>query len=474
MTKSMTTRSGELSVQTTAKHLFHTKIKPLKLSLLAATLLSSISTAHAGSEIETLINMLHENGMVNDAQFGRLQAELKQNQVQAAEKQTSIDKQLAEATKPSDVEVKVKGGVTVKTRDGKFSTKLGGRVQADTATYGGNPNMGDGTEIRRARLYLDGKMYNDWGYKLEYDFASTGASGKGIADAFISYNGFDNLELKVGNFKDPFSLQEQTSSNNIEFTERGLPSAFAAGRHIGVMASTKQQHWSLAGGVFGDSLTQTNGTLHDQDEGWGLGARATFTPINEKAKIVHLGLGLNYRDTGGLGTASFSQQAETHISGINIVNTGTISGVSDFLKIGAEVATVMGPFSAQAEYITTSVSRNAASDLDFNGWYAQASYFFTGDSRNYKKGAFATVTPKASVGEGGIGAWELGLRYSTLDLTDGNINGGEASSATLGLNWYATPTLRFSANYIDVLEVDGGTYNNQEPQVFQLRSQWAF
>ena len=447
----------------------------LRKTLVAAAIFSSFAgSAYAGSEIETLINMLHENGMVNDAQYGRLQAELKQNQVQAAEKQTSIDNQLAEATKASDVEVKVKGGVTVKTRDGKFSTKLGGRVQADAATYGGQPNMGDGTEIRRARLYLEGTMYSDWGYKLQYDFASTGASGKGIADAYIDYNGFDDLQLRVGNFKDPFSLQEQTSSKFVMFTERALPSAFAAGRHIGVMASTKQQHWSLAGGVFGDSLTQTNGTLHDQDEGWGLSARATYAPINEKAKVVHFGLGLNYRDTGGLGTASFSQQAETHISGINIVNTGTISGVSDFLKIGAEVATVMGPFSAQAEYITTSVSRNGASNLDFDGWYAQAGYFFTGESRNYKKGAFGGITPKASVGDGGIGAWELGLRYSTLDLTDRDINGGEARSATLGLNWYATPTLRFSANYIDILEVNGGTYNNQEPSVFQVRSQWAF
>ncbi|MDF1588871.1 MAG: porin [Gammaproteobacteria bacterium] len=448
-------------------------------TLLATALFSAMATtAQAGSEIETLITMLHENGMVSDEQYGRLVAELEQNKAQSVEKDTKIQAQLTEATKPSDVEVKVKGGVTVKTRDGKFSTKLGGRLQADAATYSGDPEMGDGTEIRRARLYLEGTMYSDWGYKLQYDFASTGANGKGIADAYIDYNGFDDLQLRVGNFKDPFSLQEQTSSKFTSFTERALPSAFAAGRHIGVMASTKQQHWSLAGGVFGDSLTATNtsttGTKHENDEGWGLGARATFAPVNEKTKVIHLGLGLNYRDTGGLGTTSFSQQAETHISGINIVNTGTITGVSDFLKVGAEVATVMGPFSAQAEYITTSVSRNNASDLDFNGWYAQAGYFFTGESRNYKKGAFGSITPKASVGEGGIGAWELGLRYSTVDLTDADITGGEADSVTLGVNWYATPTLRFSANYIDVLDVKGGTYDDQEPRIFQVRSQWAF
>lgn len=444
-------------------------------SVIAAAILSAmVSTANAGSEIETLINMLHENGMVSDAQYGRLVDELKQNNIQTAEKETKVQQQLAEATSPSDIEVKVKGGVTVKTRDGQFSTKLGGRVQADAATYSGDPEVGDGTEIRRARLYLQGTMYTDWGYKLQYDFASTGANGKGIADAFVSYNGFDNLQIKAGNFKDPFSLEQQTSSKFVLFTERSLVGAFAAGRHIGTMVSTKQKNWSLAGGVFGDSLTATNGTNHDQDESWGLGARATFAPINEKTSVVHLGLGLNYRDTGGFDSTRFKTQAETHIGGVNIVDTGTISGVTDFTKVGLELASVMGPFSAQAEYITTSVSRNSASDLDFDGWYAQAGYFFTGESRHYKKGAFGGVKPKANVGEGGIGAWELGLRYSTLDLIDADIDGGEAESVTLGLNWYATPTLRFSANYIDVLEVKGGTYDDQESRIFQVRSQWAF
>ena len=448
----------------------------LRKTLIAGAIFSTcIGSAYGGSEIETLITMLHENGMVDDAQFGRLQDELKQNKVIASKEKQAVQKQLAEATKPSDVEVQVKGGVTVKTRDGEFSTKIGGRVQADAASYSGDPAIGNGTEIRRARIYLSGTMYNDWGYKLEYDFANTNSNGSsGIADAFVAYNGFNDLEMKVGHFKDPFSLEQQTSSNNVLFTERSLTSAFSAGRHIGAMVSTKQQHWSLAGGLFGDSLTTTNGSAHNQDEGWGLGTRATFAPINEKNKVVHFGLGLNYRNTGDLTTASFKQQPETHIGGINIADTGTIANVNDFYKVGAEVATVMGAFSAQAEYITTSVSRKAASDLDFDGWYAQAGYFFTGESRNYKKGSFGGITPKASVGEGGIGAWELALRYSTLDLIDKDINGGDIDSYTIGLNWFATPSLRFSANYVDVLNVKGGTYDNQEPSLFQVRSQWAF
>lgn len=449
------------------------KIMSIRKILLASAIASSfMNTAYAGSEIETLIDMLHENGMVSDEQYGRLQAELKQNEVVAIQNKQEIQQQITDATNTSNIDIKVKGGITVKTNDGKFSTKLGGRVQADAASYSGGPAMGNGTEIRRARLYLQGTMYSDWGYKLQYDFASTGANGKGLADAFVSYNGFDDMQLKVGHFKDPFSLEQQTSSKYVIFTERSLASAFAAGRHIGAMVSTKQQHWSLAGGVFGDSVSNKGGT---EDESWGLGARATFAPINDKGSVLHFGLGLNYRDTGGANSTRFKQQPETHIAGVNIVDTGTMNDVEDFFKVGVEIAAVMGPFSAQAEYITTSVSRDGSmSDLDFDGWYAQAGYFFTGESRNYKKGAFGGITPKGIVGEGGIGAWELGLRYSALDLSDGDINGGEVESVTLGLNWYATPTLRFSANYVDVLDVKGGAHDDDEPRLFQVRSQWAF
>ncbi|WP_438970314.1 OprO/OprP family phosphate-selective porin [Methylophaga sp.] len=442
----------------------------LKTTFVAASVaLTMTNAAYAGSEIETLINMLHENGMVSEAQYGRLMAELEQNKTQSAEEKAAVDKKLAEATKPSDVEVTIDKGINIKTRDEKFTTKIGGRVQADAAAYGGEPDMGDGTEIRRARLYLQGTMYNDWGYKLQYDFVNSGNTG--IKDAYLSYKGFDNLELKAGNFKDPFSLQEQTSSKFISFMERGLPSTFAAGRHIGVMASKANKHWTLAGGLFGDTVSKKGGA---EDEGWGLGTRATWAPVNDKTKVIHLGLGLNYRETGGANEAQFKQQAESHLSGISIVDTNVIAAVNDFYKVGAEIATVQGPFSAQAEYITTSVNRDAGKDLDFNGWYAQAGYFLTGESRNYKNGKFGGISPKANVGEGGIGAWEMALRYSTVDLSDAEIDGGEADSVTLGLNWYPSPTLRFSANYVDVLDVDGGANDGDEPSVLQVRSQWAF
>jgi len=441
----------------------------IKRKLLLGTICALLgSQAQAGSEIATLIKMLHANGTVDDAQYGRLMAELKAGSEQAETEKKQIQ---AKLDKASNVEIKVdKGGIKVASSDGEFDMKIGGRVQVDSAWHDEEgTDMGNGTEIRRARIYIQGKMYNDWGYKLQYDFTGTGR--RGIKDAFVTYNGFDNMQLKAGNFKDPFMLQEQTSSKYIVFTERSLMDTFSSGRHIGAMASTKHKHWTASAGLFGEAV----GTSADgNDEGWGVAGRATYAPINEKTRVIHLGAAADYRTLGDTDDLRFRQQPETHISGVNIVDTGNITGVNDYIKIGGEFAIVEGPFSAQAEYAWTTVNRDTGEDLDFHGWYVQAAYFLTGESRNYKKGAFGSITPKSVVGRNGYGAWQLAARYSLIDLNDNDIDGGEAENVTIGLNWIPTPTLRFSGNYVRTLNIDGGDNDGNEPSLFQVRGQWAF
>jgi phosphate-selective porin OprO/OprP len=238
------------------------------------------------------------------------------------------------------------------------------------------------------------------------------------------------------------------------------------------MASTKYKHWTASAGFFGDSASTA---IKGKDEGWGASGRFTYAPINEKTRVIHLGAASNYREVGDEGSIRFKQQPETHVSGTNIVDTGKIDFADNTLKLGAELAFVEGPFSAQAEYVWTHVDRNnGAADLDYDGWYAQAGFFITGESRKYKGGKFGGVSPKSVVGRGGYGAWQLAARYSSIDLNDHEIQGGEADSVTVGLNWFPTPTLRFSGNYVTVLDVDGGPNHGEEPSLFQVRGQWAF
>ena len=148
--------------------------------------------------------------------------------------------------------------------------------------------------------------------------------------------------------------------------------------------------------------------------------------------------------------------------------------------INPEVALVYGPFSLQGEYFYATLDNDE--DFDFSGFYAFASYFLTGESRKYSasKGYFGRVKPKENFHQtkGGWGAWEVGVRYSYLDLKDGGIKGGEESNVTLGLNWYLNPNVRWMFNYIyvDVDDRDSGgrAIDNGNANIFQTRLQIDF
>lgn len=362
--------------------------------------------------------------------------------------------------------------------DGKFETTLGGRIQVDAASYDeDNVDLDgeNGTEFRRARLFVSGKMYDVWGFKAQYDFAGNEAE---IKDAYISYSGFKPAKIKVGQFKQPSSLEELTSSKYITFMERSLPVlAFATSRRIGLGADHKTDHYTWAASVYG----QEEGNDTTGDQGYGAGARMTWAPWNEKTRVLHLGAWGSWEDPND-NSVRFRARPESHKTSTRLVDTGNIPDPDNFWKAGAEAAVVYGPFSVQGEYFNVAAQSNApgVSDPDFDGWYAFASWFLTGESRNYKKGVFGRVTPKSIVGKGGWGAWELAARYSKINLDDADTDGGEEDNITVGLNWYATKYVRFMANYIranadpTTSETQGLNGVDDEPNIFQIRAQIDF
>lgn len=413
-----------------------------------------------------LLDVLLLNGVISQAQHEQLVKGMKK-EVVAETKSNNAD----------EVKISTEGGhLKFKSGDGDFKFQVGGRVMADAAWYSDdNTELGDGTELRRARLFVKGQLWKDWNFKMQYDFAGGGV----IKDAYVRYTGLKHylgmpLDITAGHFKQPFSLEELTSSRFITFMERALPNAaFVPSRNLGLALNSHgklaQGSWTGAAGVFGKGADDAN---DGSDESYGYSGRFTVAPLATKTSLFHLGGNVAYRKLKGHDTKVRSRP-ESHIADHRLVSA-TIKDADDVLKYGGELAAMWGPFSVQGEYMKADYSSNSGPDADFDGWYGYVSWFVTGESRTYKSkaGIFDRVTPRSIVGKGGYGAVELAGRYSQLNLNDGPYQGGREKNYTIGVNWYATPSIRLMANYVFVDSKKAGV--EDDPQVLQIRAQVDF
>ena len=444
----------------------------------------AISAKPAPADDQGLLDVLLENGLISQAQFAALQVKTAQQKRTEHEARASL-----------------KDGIKFKSQDGAFQAQIGAYAQLDSAFYSDNPtDFSDATQLRRTRLAVYGTVYQDWDYKVEADFAGTTTGGSfndvTITDAYLRYTGFKPFSFTAGNFKVPFSLEAVSSAKYITFMERGLPFAFLTLRQLGGMAAANGDNWTASLGAFQGTVTTDN----DDDEGTSVASRITYAPYFQSDRVLHFGASGAWSkpqqnapddptepcsaDNPCNETVRFRSKPESNpindpITGGRLVDTGNIPGdVQYFSQVGAELAGVYGPLSFQGEYIRTDVDRSVGDSLVFDGYYGYVSWFLTGESRNYKadKGIFDILVPNKpfSLTTGGLGAWELGARFSEIDLNDDGVSGGRERDITAGLNWYPNPYIRLMANYIHVLDIEGGLHDDEDLDIFQVRAQVAY
>ncbi len=359
-------------------------------------------------------------------------------------------------------------GIRITSDDKQHALRISGRLHVDAASFKEDVTpLENGIIFRRARLAASGKFFQDWRYRFDYDFAAN--SDFRIKGAWIRYDGFRPLRIAAGNIQEPLSLEELTSSNRITFMERAMISAFTPSYHLGALLSTHGKNWSASGGLFEKTIGEQK--TDKISSGRGTAGRLTIAPYHGKRRALHLGISAEYREPDS-NSVRYSTRPESKVTDKRLVSTRTIKNVSDTLIYGLEGALVQGPWSLQGEYMRASVRRNnGAAELSFDGWYAFASWFITGESRRYsaKKGSFRQIRPK-----GRYGAWELATRFSTIDLTDQDIKGGQEDNITFGVNWYPNRNLRFMANYILASADPNRRGVKDEPAILQFRAQYHF
>ena len=459
-------------------------------SMLCAILLGFAGAASAGeiaepkSVAEELLEILRAAGTIDDTQYRELRERARAEEAErieaaveaaAAGVNAVVDEAVETATlaavsaapnpdpSPEDWKFKWSNGFRLERSDGAFKLKFGGRIQSDWAVVDLNARLknaigggGHGTEFRRVRVFFEGEVYERLIFKSQFEFANTGDGEVDLKDAFIGLKDLGPLgTVMVGHFKEPFSLEAQTSSKYITFMERGLPNVFFAGRNTGFMAKNavfdKRVLWQVA------TVLNANdsGFSFDNDGMWNVTARLVAVPLYEDGgeKVVHLGFGYSHQFRGGDDyELRYRQRPEAHLAPY-LADTGSTISTNHIDLINPEFAIVWGPASFQAEYVRSFVNGDdGMKSTTFWGAYAQLSYFLTGEHRNYKlgRGAFSRVNPSANFNpaQGDWGAFELATRYSYLDLNDKFVRGGKMWDITAGINWYLYPNARISLNYV--------------------------
>jgi phosphate-selective porin OprO/OprP len=264
-------------------------------------------------------------------------------------------------------------------------------------------------------------------------------------------------------------MENNTSAAFLPFMERSdNMDAFYGPFDNGFALGLTAQHWTES-----ERITWRYGVFQPETNAFGIalnkyefGARVTALPWYEDdgERLIHLGLGYL---GGEIVQNELRDRARTilrNAPGFDVpvlADTGEIPGSKQY-TIAPEFAMVWGPLTIQAEYafqfLIGAVDANGeeAGPVLYHGGYIEALYFLTGEHQEYLKqeGVFGRVVPRNNyhwkIGDcvKGCGAWQIGVRFSYLDLNDKAIQGGLIYDWTVGLNWFLNPNMKFQLNYI--------------------------
>ena len=394
-------------------------------------------------------------------------------------------------------------GVWFETANDQFRIHLGGSAQIDStwligphsvfALPDGSANgIGNSaaTFLRRARLRADGELFGMFDFVIEYDFANASDENSGQeppsfsnltsspspANVWLQMRDVPFLgNVRIGYQLKPIGMINNASQADLPFMERpdnadAFYAPFDGGYTLGVTSrnwiESERLAWTI--GVFRPSTNVFAVTLNK----YAYGARITGTPWyeNDGQRLVHLGFGIF---GGELPEDELRVRARPELRngpGFAVpvmVDTGQVPGSVQH-TIGPEFALVCGPLTVQAEWAgqwltDASVNGQPQGTLFFQGGYLEVLWFLTGEHQEYNKrdGVFGRVVPLRDFtwkrgSCSGLGAWQVGARFSYVNLNDKVVQGGQIYDWTFGLTWFLNPNVKFQANYI-VEHRDGPT-----------------
>ncbi len=396
-------------------------------------------------------------------------------------------------------------GLELSTKAKDFRVHVGGRTQFDVGWFSADPNLysvpaspddvnrisnqyGDGVDFRRARLRVDGTMYEVIDWACEYDFvngarvrnsADTGSIDLAVTAPTDLWLQFKHLPVvgncRIGNHKEAIGFEHLVSSRFQPFMERsfnqdsfygGAFNGFSPGISIfDTLGEEEMGTWNI--GIFKPCSSVF--AFNNNDGDYAVTARVTklLWYVDDGRGLLHAGL--SGRQASTVGDQITFRTRPAIRTGLSTVwptpaNTGTLFG-DDMQWLNTELVAVYGSWTMQAEYLVSGLqdarataAAPSAGNATYHGGYFQVLYYLTGDHDNYNKktGHFDRVIPNEPFffvrdDSGGVcrgrGAWQIGARYNYLDLNNDGLNGGVLHDMTAGLNWFLNPNAKLQFDY---------------------------
>ncbi len=365
------------------------------------------------------------------------------------------------------INASVQDGILVfQNKDANYKMWFDVRVQGDAAVYFGYDKnltqIGNGMSFRRTRFAVKTQIDKNWYAELDTDWTSGLPE---IKDAILQYDGIENLQIKMGNFKENFSIQRNSTSRYLLFMERAMVTYLAPSRHMGVNFKYDIPALWVSAGVFGPDLksAEEQTFMEDGNKDYGLNEGLSYTgkvvwrPLHKKTNAsLHIGAAVSYREpkltsTDGYNAIRYSTRNSTGINRKKFLDTDAIKGLDHEFLWTVELAGHYEGLRYEAAYISRQAfvdptKNDKGADLrPASGWYVQAGYMLFGGKQNYDAGGakYTRCTRGKEWGD-----LELAARVDQINL---NLNkyymGGSAMQYALGLNYYPIENVKFMINY---------------------------
>ena len=476
-----------------------------RIAIAAATLCASLSAPvfAAADDVKSLMDLMLKKGVITQAEYDQHVNAAQEAAENRDFKEKRIDKDVAKANefllKNADSGQVMKNGIGIQSADGKNTVQLMGRLHMDYRSYSSGYASGatktdqltDVLDIRRARLGMKGQLDKDFKYEIQGTYGGDNGMGDTSTTldiAFADYAANPAAILRVGKFKMPFSLEQLTSSNNIDFMERSFANQ-NEGEYVPAKETGVMLHGSpLAGTSYGIAYSRgraNKSAVYDSPDFIGRGTANVAKLMGRDDIVTHLGFGYS---TGKVKSATSYASARDESRAYSGFFNGTeaVTAGSTRTRTDVEYAVAYGPYKVQGEFFQIGYSdmtgTNAGSN-SINMNYNEVLWNITGESHNYSNtaGTFGWIKPNTKfTSNGGLGAWQVGVRLSDFDGSDFTAASGKttkATSMTYGLNWYVNDNVRFMLNYVETkydstVSVSGASLD--KIKAIMLRSQVWF